>query len=42
MWQLTKQEQMVLLSVLTLLLVGAGVKAYRLSHPPMALPGSSR
>lgn len=33
MWRLTKQEQLVLLTVLTLFLVGLAVKTYRTAHP---------
>jgi len=31
---LTKQEQLVLVTVLSLLVLGWAVKTYRLSHPP--------
>ena len=33
---LTKQEQLVLITVLGLLLTGWAVKAYRAAHPPAA------
>jgi hypothetical protein len=36
MWRLTRQEQTVLLVVMSLLLVGWAVKAYRTTHPPAA------
>jgi len=35
MWRLTRQEQTVLLMVMSLLLVGLAVKAYRTTHPPV-------
>lgn len=31
MWQLTRKEQMVIVAILGVFLVGAGVKAYRAS-----------
>jgi len=34
--RLTRQEQLVLVSVLALLLVGLAVKVYRVSHPEVA------
>jgi hypothetical protein len=34
---LTRQQQLVLAMVFSLLLVGWAVKAYRLSHPPAAV-----
>jgi hypothetical protein len=34
MSHLTKQEQLVLLTVIALLVLGWAVKTYRLSHPP--------
>jgi hypothetical protein len=43
MMRLTKQEQMVLILVLGLLMTGWAVKAYRTAHPPtllQALPPS--
>ncbi|HYT61733.1 MAG TPA: hypothetical protein VEL06_16265 [Haliangiales bacterium] len=36
MLRLTRQEQLVLCVVLSLLLVGRAVKAYRTSHPPQS------
>ena len=33
--QLTKQQQLVLCTILTLLLVGWAVKTYRAAHPPI-------
>jgi hypothetical protein len=36
MFNLTRQQQLFLCSVLLLLLVGWGVKAWRTAHPPVA------
>jgi hypothetical protein len=38
---LTKQEQWVMFTLATLLLMGWAVKAYRTAHPPAAVPGQS-
>ncbi len=38
---LTKQEQMVLCIVILLLLLGWGVRTYRLAHPPLERPNPS-
>ncbi|MEZ5405145.1 MAG: hypothetical protein R3F23_02900 [Verrucomicrobiia bacterium] len=32
MWQLTRKEQMVIIAIMSVFLVGAGVKAYRSSR----------
>jgi hypothetical protein len=36
MWQLTRKEQVVIVAILSVFLVGAGVKAYRTSRSAVA------
>jgi hypothetical protein len=42
MWRLTKQEQLVLATVLLLLLTGLAVKSYRTAHPPAVAPAQDQ
>jgi hypothetical protein len=42
MVNLTRQEQWVLAGVLSLLLVGLAVKAWRTAHPPAPAPAAGR
>jgi hypothetical protein len=42
MVNLTRQEQWVLAGVLSLLLVGLAVKAWRTAHPPAPVPAAGR
>ncbi len=41
MFRLTKQEQIVLVTVLALLFIGWMVKVYRTAHPPVALQSAT-
>jgi hypothetical protein len=41
MFNLTRQQQLFLCSVLLLLLVGWTVRAWRLAHPPEQVPASA-